>query len=243
MLLLQSVAARPGHLERNSQASRIVVDDDISSVTSSLEETLQEIYDQEISDKINREVDSQQSKVDVISGRKSGRSGLADVMDDETDQELGAVLARIGAHGSLDSNAVSMDPNDLKFLLECFPDYSRDVLESVYLRFHGDMQRICNEIMEQPLVKITSLDRFQIGNESSEDNLIKYDETEANSSDELNEDEVEKDQSKKKCLAKVSTANNDEGENDNFVLKLDRGFITALKNRAGGAFPSSFGKK
>eukprot|EP00795_Rhopilema_esculentum_P000544 gene544-10229_t len=59
-----------------------------------------------------------------------------------------------------------MNETDLNFLLECFPDYENDVLKSVFMRFDGDIQRTCNEIMEQPLVKMSAFDRLQSINKS-----------------------------------------------------------------------------
>ena len=114
-----------------------------------------------------------------------------------------------------------MNETDLDFLLECFPDYEKDVLKSVFMRFDGDIERTCNEIMEQPLVRMNAFDRLQSINESLNDDKEK------------NEEDVSEPIKGGPVFLSVKPQVDSAQKVGNFVICLDKTFLIEMKRRLG----------
>ena len=212
--------------------STIFVDDYVNPN----EKPIQLLSGEEISDKLNGEVASR-----LASSYTSRVQSSGDVISDLIDEEIGTALAGVDSQHGPKGSPTSVNREDLKFLEECFPNYDRDILESVYMKFKGDMQRICNGIMEQPLVRMTSLDGFGIDSDNSDDVIGKSIERGSDSSRNVDGIETENERQADKYCGTASTARCNK-DNETFVLKLDRDFISAIKNCSGASFPLSLGK-
>ena len=179
-----------------------------------------------------RDSDDFRSRVD------SGNS----IIDDNFDKELDSAFAgpseirevpKDDLCTAVNKEVTSLNTEDLNFLLECFPDYESDVLESVYRRFDGDLMRVCSEIMEQPLVKMTTIDRLQSISDNSENDLIDdaYAAKLRPFDLEMDEAEILKDDT---AYARVRQSDYMKTADErNFVISVDRNFVSSMKRKRG----------
>ena len=201
---------------QSARADTIFIADDSQPIGKPFQGVYHEVVSPEISEVMG---------ADATPSNRSGLRNDVVVRDGFADEEIETLLPSHSRRGS----SVPIKKEDLQFLVECFPNYSIDILESVYVRFNGNMQRICSEIMEQPLVNVTSLRGFQFNEDDSG-----YDGRESNkkqgfSAQTLHETEAEMSEDAKTYFVTASP-DRDSGK---YVLKLDRGFISALQHRFG----------
>ena len=164
------------------------------------------------------------------------------IIDDNFDKELDSAfsgpsevreVSKDDLCTAVNKEVTSLNTEDLNFLLECFPDYESDVLESVYRRFDGDLMRVCSEIMEQPLVKMTTFDRLQSITDNSENDLIDDTNTAKSRPFDLEIDEVEtvKDDT---AYARVRQSDYMKTADErNFVISVDGNFVSSMKRKRG----------
>ena len=201
------------------KVNTIYIDDDIQQFRKPFQGVHHEVVSPEISEVV---------RADSASSNRSGLRHEVDVRDGFAYKETEAVLPSF--HSEHDSS-VPVNKEDLQFLVECFPNYSIDVLESVYARFNGDMQRICSEIMEQPLVNVTSLRGFQFDDGESKYNGGESNRTDVFPAQNVNKTEAEIDEDAKTYFVTASP----DRDSDKYILKLDRVFISALQHRFGAS--------
>lgn len=174
----------------------------------------------------------------VMSNMEEKEKIYDEIIDDDFDEEFAAAMTVIGSRTKLDVkpkvNAKDkiIDKEDLKFLSECFPNFSIDVLESVYLQFNGNMQRICNEIMEQPSVK--TFYKFEMDSDA-EDRVTKLDRIDNDSCGEI---VAKKDRKSKTSFMEVSAVKDFDAKTK-FVMRLDRSFFHALREHVADDFPGN----
>ena len=209
----------------------ILIDDDMQSY----DRPLQDVDRKEISENIYEEVASS-----VVPSQRPGVLAPVDVIDDAADALIETALASSTYEKPQHRSSVSVKKEDLQFLAECFPNYSNSDLKSLYTRFNGDMQRTCNEIMEKPLIRMTSLDEFGIDSDDYEDIVHKSGGKEAGPAQTVHEIEAKNHRQTCDCFATVLDDEFD-SDNEKFILKLDRRFIYALKKYSGAASRSPIG--
>ena len=209
----------------------ILIDDDMQSY----DRPLQDADRTELSDNIYEGVAS-----NVFPSERRDVVKSIDVIDDAADALIETALAGSPYDKPQHRLLGSVKKEDLQFLAECFPNYDNYVLKSLYLKFNGDMQRTCNEIMEQPLIRMASLDGFEVDSRDYEDIVQKSDGKEAGSAQNVHEIDAKNHRQTSYCFATVSDDKFDK-DDEAFVLKLDRRFINALKNHSGAAFSSPLG--